>query len=167
MNTQEAAGEFSVEIDPFRLDEEWVKQPRFYHEWAVRLSAMRRLRDQAKAGLDVVRAEVWAQVAADPAAAGLVKTTDTALGNAVVADKRVQAARKALIDAEHEVDVLEAAVAAIDQRKRALESLVQLHLSDYYATPRVKTATREAVDEMEAHLMGLRAQKTLPTKADD
>lgn len=84
----------------------------------------------------------------------MVKITETTVKNAVTSDREVQKARSAIIEAKHEVDVLSAAVSALDQRKRALENLVTLHGQSYFSTPSVRnlepqarTAAAEKIEE--------------------
>jgi hypothetical protein len=144
--TKQGAAEFSVEIDAYQLDQEWVKQPGFYHRYAVQLADAKRVADGWKAQVEVVRAELYTAILADPGQFGLTKTTEEAVKNCITIQPAYRQAQQQLLEARHAVDILEAAVAAIDQKKRALESLVQLQLSDYYAKPRAPKAAECSVE---------------------
>ena len=45
------------EPDPNKLDREWVKQPRLYHEHALKLADARSAHDRAKVAKDLAEAE--------------------------------------------------------------------------------------------------------------
>jgi len=127
---------FDVSIDRYRLDEEWMGQPGFYHEFAEKLADARQALDEAKNQQEVVRAETLLAMAKEPKKFGLLKTTDETLKNAVTANKRYQEAVAIVIQAKHVVAIFEAAVSALDQRKKALEKLVDLHVTDYHSQPK-------------------------------
>jgi hypothetical protein len=59
----------------------------------------------------------------------------------------------------HKASVLKVAVTALDQRKKALEKLVDLHGQDYFSTPRAKGENREKMEELETSLRRKRTQK--------
>ena len=133
------------EPDKNRLDEELVKQPRLYHQYADQLADARRDHEMAESEMKVVEAEVSLLVRRRPDRFGIEKVTEDAVKKTVLLDKRVRQAEKEVILAKHKVDLLSAAVTALDHRKRVLEKLVDLRLADYYAEPR----TREAREMME------------------
>lgn len=124
------------DLNPNRLDQEWLKQSSLYHRFAVKLADAREVWERAKAHRDVTEAEVELEVRRNPLKFDLEKVTEGAVRMTVMADKRYQAAVAGVIKAKHDVDVLEAAVAALDHRKKALENLVQLRLRDYYSDPK-------------------------------
>ncbi len=139
--------EFDVTIDKFRLDQEWERQPEFYHEYALQLADARRDWDEAKNTLEVVKAELHQKISAHPDQYEVIKPTVDAVNNAIVLQQEHKDATADVISAKHRVNVLEAAVAALDQRKRALEKLVDLHLSDYYAKPVTRKEFAEQTEE--------------------
>lgn len=154
--------EYRIEIDPFQLDREWVDQPVMYHRAAVQLAEAKRQLDHAKTAMELTKADLYAAISANPEQFGLSKTTETAISQAMVCQKLYQEGQGAIRKAKYQVDVLEAAVLALDQRKKALENLVQLHLSDYYAAPRHKSDSveqRESVHEMRKAAVRGRARR--------
>ena len=135
---------YDLSIDKHALDREWEEQPTRFHAAAVELADAREELEYAKAKLDIVHAEVYASLLRAPEEYGLTKTTEASLKQAIVCQPEYKAAHDDMVQAKHAADVLDAAVKALEQRKRALEKLVDLHLSDYYSAPR-STARREVV----------------------
>lgn len=135
-----------IELDPFRLDEEWVNQPKLYREYAEQLADARKDVEEAKAQLDLVEAELYAELSSNPEKYGLSKTTEASIRNAILQEVDYQEAQQVVIDAKHRVGQLDAVVTAIDHRKRALEKLVDLRLSEYYSEPK-DTRSRSAVSD--------------------
>lgn len=130
--------EFSVEIDPYRLDEEWVRQPKLYHKYASLAADARQRMDEAKNGLEVIKSELYREIVSNPEAHGLAKTTEASIANAITSAKEYQDAVQEHIDAKHALAIIEAGVQALDHRKKALEKLVELHVADYYSKPKVR-----------------------------
>ncbi len=135
-----------VAIDEFSLDKEWVGQPVLYDKYARKLANARRELEEAKNRLEVVKAEQSLEIRARH---GEKKPTEAAIATLVTASSVVKDASQAVVEARHAVDVLTAATTALDHRKKALENLVQLHLSGYYANPKAPDGDREVVEEME------------------
>lgn len=140
------ANEF-IDIDKNRLDEECEAQPGLVYTWGCKLADAKKELAEAQADLEVTKAEVAADVAANPAKYGLTKTTVDAVAAAVTSSKDVKAAQGTVIDARHLVDVTQAAVNALDHKKRMLENLVDLHGRDYFSD--VRPRTREGAAAVE------------------
>ena len=119
------------QIDRFRLDDEWVKQPDLYRRYAEALADARSEYDGRKNDLDVVRAEIELKIRENPGYYGLDKVTEGVIKAAVEVQELVKEAENDVVQARHKVGILEAAVGALDHRKRALSDLVSLHLADY------------------------------------
>ncbi len=141
--------ELDVSIDEYQLDREWVIQPELVYEWAVAAADARREMDAAKARLEVVKADLSLKMRSDPQSYGLPKTTDAAVTSAVtVADECVEAVNAYHV-ARHRYELIQAGLAALENRKKALENLVSLHLSNYYAQPQARKDDAEGVQEMQ------------------
>lgn len=136
-------------IDEHALDREWVQQPSLYYHYAAELADAQRDYAAAKAAVDVVRADLDSEMRRSPEAYGLAKVTEAALAAALPSQPEVKAAIAEMAEARHRVDILQAAVAALEHRKRALEKLVALRLADYFSSPTAPEAAREDVREME------------------
>ena len=134
------------DIDPDRLDEEWLAQPRRYHEKAVLLANCRRSYEMQKAKRDVVTAEMDRDVRCDPKAFGLDKLTETVIEKTIVLGKGYQMANEKVVLAKHDLDIAQAAVDALDQKKHALQDMVRLRLANYYAEPLIPPEARKVID---------------------
>ncbi len=151
--------EFKVDIDPYRLDKEWVEQPVLYHEHAVAAVVARKVWEQAKARLEVVKAEIDIEIRRDPDAYELPKVTETVIASAVTSQKIVQEAVKRVIDAKEDLGYIEAALTALDHRKKALEKLVELETRDYHSEPRAKGDAKEVMDQVKKQIVRRRGQR--------
>ena len=127
--------ELRLEIDPLRLDEEWIGQPKQRQEYGERLADAQFVLDQAKSKLEVLKAELDALIRKDPAMFGLAKITEGAVATTVTAHPGIVDAVAAVNEAKHTVNILQAAVDGLEHRKRALTMLVELHGQAYFASP--------------------------------
>jgi len=139
----------NLQPDPHRLDEEWVKQPELYRQWANEAADARRELDEAKNELAATRAETSFAIRTNPSDYDLNKVTEAGIGEVLLQQKQVQHAESAVVEARHRLDVVNGIVTALDHKRKALESLVSLHLSSYYASPRAPEGTKEAMDVVE------------------
>jgi hypothetical protein len=138
-------------IDQTQLDKEWVEQPKLFFEYAVMLADERSNLERRKAQADLVRAELDKQIREDPVKFGLgSKLTETAINNTITENSQMQKANTKIRLAKHRVDVFQAAVNALDQRKSALERLVSLHGQNYFSQPTVtdNEKARDYVDNI-------------------
>lgn len=161
-------GEDTLEIDPLRLDEEWVGQPKLYLHYAKELADARRDLDLAKNELELTRAELDADIRADPSQYEFDgKPTEKAIEACILCQKRYKKANEEVISAKHAVDVFAAMVTALDHRKRALENLVDLHGQGYFAEPRAKREQdRESMREAKDKATMKRGQRPRKGKED-
>lgn len=151
---------FSAQIDEHRLDIEWKNQPAAYHHWSIELANAQKIHDINKAKLDVIKAELDKTIRDSPDKYGLIKITEPIVAAAVLMQSEHKAALKSVIKAKHDVDILKAAVFALNHKKDALENLVRLRLADYYSEPRADPANKETINEMEKKITrGGRRQK--------
>jgi len=139
--------DFQIDVD--NLDKEWTAQPSLYSKYAKATADARREMDEAKTKLDVTKAEVAVLARREPEKFGLSKITEASLSQIVECNLRVKGAMEEVMESRHHYEVLQAAVGAMDHKKKALESLVSLFLADYFSQPRAKGATKEKVEDME------------------
>lgn len=126
-----------LDINPYRLDYEWWRQPKLYKLWADRTADARNRMNEANSALDLMEAELTLKVGRYPSKFGFDKIpTVPAAKAAVTASPRYQKAVKVLNDAKHVLDKHQAMVTALDHKKKALEKGVDLSLSSYFAEPR-------------------------------
>lgn len=141
-----------LSIDENQLDREWLKQPNLMYEHAEKLADARRDEAVAKSNLEVVRARLVNKIRNDPEKAGLDKVTEKAIEAKALTHKKYTEAHSEMLDANYAVAICQAAVNAIEHRKRALEGLVSLHGQNYFSVPRT---SKENMD----HMTGERAER--------
>lgn len=139
-----------LDIDEHDLINEWLGQAKLYFRMSAILADARMELDRAKADLDLVDAEVDQGIRRDPERYSLAKVTEPAIAALVLADKRHKKAFERWVVAKHDVAVAQAAESGADHRKRALESLTQLKLSDFYAEPKLPKGMNQKVGGMKA-----------------
>jgi len=171
-----------AKIDIYNLHTEWAGQPTIYIDYAEQyadaVALMMRAQEkvsvvkmEGKKRIDQRRAELDAEVRANPMLFGLEKVTETAVANAIVVAptfKKVQdevaqeiaAAVEEHINSVRQKELLEGVKIAFSHRKTALEKEVELFLGGYYADPKIPKSYRESQQEevrkgVEASLEGM------------
>jgi hypothetical protein len=156
VTTDEVEKQFDLSINKHRLDDEWLAQPQRMMD-VIELAAHEQTRlDRQERELDVVQAEIDARVRANPSHFGLDRVTEAGIKNAVQRSERYAKVYDRWVRLRERVNVLNGAVRAFDQRKKALECLVQLHGQGYFSDPRLpdgrgKEVTRDAVHAKMRH----------------
>ena len=147
-------------IDVDRLDEEWVEQPTLFFRYAAKAADAKLMLNEAEAELDVVDAELASLIREKFERFGFNKppAVETVKATVLLQDEH-QEAQKVVNKARHDLDVFQAAVSALDHRKRALENLVFLHGQNYFSSPRANKSSREEVENMEIRQRGRHAKK--------
>lgn len=133
------ASEFTRDrtIDPSQLDVECVRQADRFFVWAERASIARAEVDRSKLRMDVTLAKLEIECRQKPEDFGLTKATEAGVKAAVMVDDRYEEVRNAHIRAREESGLLDAAVDAMEHKKRMIESLITLHGQQYFAGPSV------------------------------
>jgi flagellar motility protein MotE (MotC chaperone) len=127
------ADESFIHIDKYRLDEEWLNQPVLYLQYAGALAEAEADEGEAKAEMELVRAEVAAAIRDSPNNFGLKRVSNDAVDGVVLTTSEFQAAQKEYLACKRKVGNLKAAVRALEHRKTALENEVYLHGQGYFA----------------------------------
>lgn len=141
--------ELDLQIDPYRLDDEWVEAASLYGRYAMELADARRDFEEAKAALELAKAEIDTAIRRDPEAFGLAKSTENAVAAAIPQQDNYKEATQEVINARHRMDIVDGAVKSLDHRKKGLEKLVDLYFGEYYSKPRASAESREQMDEAE------------------
>jgi len=136
------------EVDIHALETEWVNQPKFFMRYALMAAEARRDHEEAKNRVKILEAELSLDVRRDPAKYGLSKTTEDSIKATVITDPTMVLAQKEIIASRHDMDVADAAVTAMEHRKKALEKEVDLYIAGYFSHPKVKEANKEKFDEL-------------------
>jgi response regulator RpfG family c-di-GMP phosphodiesterase len=123
-------------VDESHLAEEWIIHPQRVYEYAQLAADTRALFDELKRKDEVVRAELSLSVRRNPELYGLAKITEGLVDSIVTTDPAVQKSSQDIIACKHKLDLAMAAVTAMENKKKALECIVQLHATSYFANPR-------------------------------
>lgn len=134
-----------VEINEFQLDRECIRLPTEYLRYAHLVAEAKRKSDEAKAEMEVVRAELDAAIRDNPQHYKLDKVTEAAVKAVVLTRPKFQDANKAFLDSCHHVDMLQAVVSALETKKRSLQLLVELHGMSYFADPKLSENGKKVV----------------------
>ncbi len=126
-----------VEIDVDALDIQWAKQASLFGEYCMEQATARDTADRAKERLEVYDAGLGLKIRANPAQFGLEKITESSVGAVILLDKEHARLSDELNTARYQLEVIVAAVRALDQKKSALENLVRLQGQNYFAGPSV------------------------------
>ena len=121
-------------IDQNHLDVEWSKQSAAVFE-ACRLAAQAQLCfSDYKRQLDVKKAEASTDIRRNPDRYGFnVKPTEGAIEAQITALPVIQDLQDKIIHAKYQYELCNAAVTALDNKKKGLESLTRLRAMNYYA----------------------------------
>lgn len=136
-----------LHIDKGRLDEELTKLPQDIHDHSVRLANAKATVEAISNELELEEAKLSAAIRNSPKDFGLGdKPTVDAIKGAVLSDAGIQAIGDRLRGAKHAVDLTWAVVNGLAAKREAIQPLVKLFLSGYYAHPQPDEveAAREA-----------------------
>jgi hypothetical protein len=147
------------DIDPQNIVQEWIDQPRLYFEHAEKLAQYRANHERCKANLDLVQAKLDKSIRSDPEDYDIssAKITEKMVENAIIRNKKYIDALEEVHKSRYEMEVLQAAVTALDHRKKLLESLTQLTLSGLNAEPKLprnQYVSREMETEIKKTIRG-------------
>src|SRR6185369_66865 len=95
-----------------------------------------------------------------PSHYGIMKVTIDAVEAVITEEETYQQAKQDLIASEYKVDMLEAAVKALDHRKKALENLVYLHGQSYFAEPRDRSGSMDEAVKDQTRRRGQTTRRT-------
>jgi septum formation topological specificity factor MinE len=140
--------DFRVDIDPEALDLEWLSHPPMVKAACVAAADARHRHTQAKNRLKLVTAQLRKKVRANPTKFDLPdKPTKDMVEDEVVVLAKYQDAVREEAETKYALDMMEAAVTALDHRRTALSNYTDLHWSDYHSAPR--SNIREVRDSVE------------------
>ena len=157
MNTEKP----NLVIDEFKLDEEWIGQPKLYHTWARQKADAILDLDLAKAQLDIIKSGLDKHIRENKQ--DYPKITEKIVENTILGSIEYQKAVKKIAEAKHKLNIIDAAVVAIEHRKVALTKLVDLHGQSYFAEPRASEQSKDKVRQMEQRAIRGGGRKRKPT----
>lgn len=123
-----------LSIDPGKLDEEWLEQAHLYMHYAGQLAHAKMALHRAKENVKTTRSKLILEAKSEAAPAGKNPTAQVVEAYYRTHEDYMNAKAEE-IEAEFDVNVLEAGVFAMHQRKTALENEVRLCMGEYFAGP--------------------------------
>ena len=152
--------ELDLQIDLFRLDDEWAEQAQLRNRYGVELADAQKEHNEAKAYLDLVKAEVQLDIRKRPEVYGLAKVTEETVKATVIVDPTSRQALQQMYEAKHRVDILDAAVPGIAHRKKAMAKEVDLFFADYFSRPKATgEESKERMDHVEKRTIRNRGRR--------
>ena len=133
----ESEFEKDLQINPNQLDLEACMQGELFFKWAKKSVKANGRRDDCKLRLEVVTADLSNKARLDPDSFGIQRITEASITTAVKSSPEFLEAYENWVKAKMEADLVDKAVASMEQRKRMLELLVTLHGQEYFAGPSV------------------------------
>lgn len=115
------------------LPEQWQAQPAMMLRWTTELADAIQEQDMAKMRLGLAESDANVRIRADPSEYGLTKATETTVLAAIQGDQQYIDAYTEHVEAKHRVARLRGLVDALDHRKRALQSLTDLWLRQWFS----------------------------------
>ena len=136
--------EHIFDIDQNLLDVEWVNQPKLFFKYAEELAEAEGRLDCAERDLKALDADIDSIIRAREE-----KVTEALVKSKILGDKKHQAQEELIAKRRRKVGLLRAVVQSLDQRKRALEKLVDLHGQQYFATPKASERSKDFKEKIE------------------
>lgn len=136
-----------LEIDDLQLDKEWGEQPKLAFTYLRKLAIARHRMDEAKAELELEEARLGQKMREFPERFGLSKVTEKAIESAIITHDDYQEALSEYNDCKYKVDLIDAAVKSIDQRKYALQKKVELFGMEYFSEPKASNSNGKAAQD--------------------
>ena len=136
-----------ADIDRMRLDEEWYQHPKLYSKHVDLLAEAKMGLLEASARLEVIKSETALDIRRNPTKYDAPKITEAVVQEIIPTVTDVQAAHNVWMKRKHDVEVCQAAVKTLEERRRALENFVHLFKMDYFAEPRGDAETRQEMEE--------------------
>jgi hypothetical protein len=118
-------------IDKHRLDEEWVNHPRIYMKYVRLVAEAKKEVSQCHERVKVMRSRLVKKCKEeDP------KATGPQIEAYYRTNKLHMNAKKRMIEAEYNYDILSQTIYLLGQRKAGLQDLVSLWFGEYFSSPK-------------------------------
>lgn len=129
--------EEDLKISVNDLDLDCKEQPELMMKYSEYVAKMEKERDQAKAVLEYIEAELDKDVRNNPEKYDLEKLNESKVAAAIKRQKKYKDAEEVYINAKFEAQVAKGTVTAFNDRKTQLSNLVELYKGQYFAGPSV------------------------------
>lgn len=148
---REVTAESVVLVDENNLDKECVRLPGDYLKFATLAADHKRKLDEVSNRCKLIAAEVSKEIRTSPEKFGLDgKVTEAGITSAINAHERTLKGQERLRDAQHQYDLAQAVVWALEHKKRTLTLLVELHGMGYFSEVKTSKVGKEVIQEMAA-----------------
>jgi hypothetical protein len=124
------------EIDVNKLDEEWIHQPKLFFDFSAQLVDAKKAQRESLSNLNVVKARLDSKIRKNPKKYKVEKITEAAIAYTIETCSKYKAAQELVNEKTYRVQILQAAVSALEHRRKALERLVSLHGQNYFSIPK-------------------------------
>jgi hypothetical protein len=128
------------------LEKQWVAHGNKFEEFVFGAAEARRKHSTAKALIKTAKAEAAVQIRNSPSEFDIEKITEKAVEMAVDLHPVVEKAVREEIQAKYELDLWDAAVETMGERRAVLANLVDLHARGYFSSMSLKPEHREAME---------------------
>jgi len=127
-----------IHIDENNLETEWLEQASLFVYYAELHAEALYQRDMAKSKLDLLFAKLYSERRKNWERYFDSKPTESALKEHILSDPKYQKAERHLISSAKDANLMLSVKTAFEHRKKALENLVTLKVSGFYAEPKNK-----------------------------
>jgi len=136
-----------LKIDRYNLDDELVRQPQLYMDWALKAAEASVEKTEAKDRLDIVKADLDGKIRSDPDSYDIPegKASEGAIKAVIAKHSKVKRYNRIYYKALKNEKFLNKAEIAFRDRRKMLEALVSLNIQLHFAEPRVPISGRDAV----------------------
>ncbi len=137
--------EKDLEIDPDAIDVAWIDQSMLLYRYKSLLADARKKRAELSEKIKIVRSQLIKEKKEEDK-----KVTGVMIEAYYRDHPKHKKVKQELINSEYEVDLLDAAVWAIQHKKTALENLVRLLGMDYFSSPSDPRNLAEEISQIKA-----------------
>lgn len=126
-----------VSINKYKLDDELLRQPQSYYDWAKAEVIAGDKVNSLREDLEVMKSKVEIRIRKNPTLFDLPDNPKEGLIKAAVSvQKKIRRANQKLIAAQKTHRLLQKAEKAFEHRKKSLEGLVSLNMQMHFANPK-------------------------------
>jgi len=117
-----------------KLDWESERHGDLVYKYAEELANAKAELEDLKLVLEIERAELDKDIRADPEAWGIGKITEEAVRTTILLQTVIKKLTRKINKAKHHVDIVQAALTALEAKRRSMDNLVSLHGQQYFAS---------------------------------
>jgi len=133
--------EKDIAIDPDLLEEEWLAQPSLYFKYSDLKRQAAEDQRGAKDKLELWKAQTSLEIRSHPETFGIPKATNDAVNETILSlmgadDSEGGKFKQDYDEATYRLNVFSNVISSLEHKKKALEMLVQLHVSNWFSGPK-------------------------------